>query len=390
MQVALKYLLHCQRDLSTRLEEQTSHFQSLKEKYVHLTTSHRHMLSRYEDAKSELESLKVVLSDLRQPYSTCPICQRKFKNNEYLDRHFRTKHPEFDPHWRAIRGKACVEVPGTDLKELITQIQELRNATIKKPNLLNIFPKATSNPFAPRPVVPVEEVDIVPDAREVKRQARSFVKQHRRKEAEPRNDNVSDAASRHEVESPCADAFLLSERSEIESPMSNSPANRQAEPVLQLEHVTGPVDIGSESRTPLQESQTDGLPEPSARCPMSDSSASGAGRVFVSDESIEREIDEIENGSTEDALNEVENDETDDPVSRYGGESNGAACYGDGYSCNSAQRDYESDSCGSYHPRIRPGVGIGDRLETVATKRETGITHAQFDALFAGLDSMSS
>jgi hypothetical protein len=335
LQVVITYLLHCQRDLTSRLEEQTTHVRTLKEKHTQLVSSHRDILTRYKDSKHELNSLRSLVNDLRQPYASCPICHKKFKTEQYLDRHFRTKHLDVDPHWRALRGHNFVEVPETNLKELITQVQELRKATVKHTNVIDLFPKPSLNPFARNSIA---QCDVPPDSRAVKRQAREFLRQQHSQEPPLTDIHISDAAEALQNELMSGKP-ILSEDSEMESSESERPDKVQFERVGCCS-----IDIAGDSA--LSDCVKRSENEPS----LTDSFVGVAGQTG----SIERELDEIENGSTDEML-----DETDIGIQQI--------AETDGYSAN-----------------------LSEESASGTRRSQVGISRTEFDALFGDLDSESS
>ncbi|KAH0790921.1 Zinc finger, C2H2 type family protein [Histomonas meleagridis] len=114
LQVAFEYMINCQNSLleiKTKLEaENHKHIQELKKK------------------QSILKKTEVLLKIKSQPYYRCPICDKKFKGMDYIDRHITSRHPEFTDSWDIMRGRKSPYPQTDNSQKILGEIENIKNA----------------------------------------------------------------------------------------------------------------------------------------------------------------------------------------------------------------------------------------------------------------------
>lgn len=118
LQVAFEYVNYCQNELSTSNTKLETENLKLKEK-----------ATKYH---SKLKKALHVIKVKSQPYDKCPICQKKFKNLSYLDRHISNKHKEVVDSWEVVRGKKPPNDEQKDNIQLILDKIDHLKSTLKR------------------------------------------------------------------------------------------------------------------------------------------------------------------------------------------------------------------------------------------------------------------
>lgn len=91
-QLGIDYLLHAIKQERKKNQKMKSNFDTLQKR-------HKKLSALYQKSKKLVETLRGELH-------TCPICEKRFKNANYLDIHFRRKHSQLFELWKAIRSQA--------------------------------------------------------------------------------------------------------------------------------------------------------------------------------------------------------------------------------------------------------------------------------------------
>ncbi|OHS98912.1 hypothetical protein TRFO_34746 [Tritrichomonas foetus] len=118
LQVGFEYMNFCQNELSTMNSKIETENLALKEKISHLIAKNK-----------KAEQIIKVKS---QPYDRCPVCEKKFKNLDYVDRHITNRHSELCDSWNIIRGrKPPVEKKEDNIQIILDRIDHLKS-TLKR------------------------------------------------------------------------------------------------------------------------------------------------------------------------------------------------------------------------------------------------------------------
>ena len=105
LQIAVAYLLDCQKQLSSEINDDETEIETLKAK------------------NKKYKNIIVMLKEKQQKpdVEKCIVCGRKFKNVSYLDSHMERRHNALLPAWKSLR---CGEIHG--LQDIIGEIENLR------------------------------------------------------------------------------------------------------------------------------------------------------------------------------------------------------------------------------------------------------------------------
>lgn len=80
--------------------------------------------------KSKLEQTENKLKQKSVPYDKCPVCQKKFSNLDYVDRHMLNRHNELSECWDCLRGRKDPKKSSEMQKvydELVNMKEEIKN-----------------------------------------------------------------------------------------------------------------------------------------------------------------------------------------------------------------------------------------------------------------------
>lgn len=115
LQVAFEYLNYCQTELSamnTKLEEENA---KLTEKSAKLS--------------SKLKKAEQVIKIKSLPYDRCPVCEKKFKSLDFVDRHITNRHTELADAWSIIRGRKPPKSNENDnVQKILDKIDHLKSS----------------------------------------------------------------------------------------------------------------------------------------------------------------------------------------------------------------------------------------------------------------------
>lgn len=116
LQVAFEYLNFCQKELSTLNTKLETENVKLTEKIAKL--------------ESKLKKSEQIIKIKSVPYDKCPICQKKFKNIDYVDRHIANRHSEINDAWDIIRGRKPPEnlEKEDNVQIILDKIDNLKNS----------------------------------------------------------------------------------------------------------------------------------------------------------------------------------------------------------------------------------------------------------------------
>lgn len=92
------------------------------------------MIAALKKLKIKLNQTEEKLKIKSIPYDKCPICSKKFKSLDYVDKHIITKHEELADCWECIRGRKKPEKE-PELQLVLEEIARLR-ASIKQGNVV--------------------------------------------------------------------------------------------------------------------------------------------------------------------------------------------------------------------------------------------------------------
>ena len=138
-QISCEMLVEGSIKYKTTIEQKNDMINKLQEKYLSLEES-------YKKARNLLEQIKGEINP-------CPICKRKFKTPEFLDKHFLQKHPEYVRSWNNIR-KQIPDVSVSTNEEIAKKLYEI-NKNISGNELDN-----KNKPQPPNP--PQKQAKILP------------------------------------------------------------------------------------------------------------------------------------------------------------------------------------------------------------------------------------
>ena len=134
LQVMLDYLLYCQNKLSSKLHQKTEENKKMKKKlmffemnYKKLETSNKALTDAYNRQNRIIEQLKLATE-------SCPVCHKRFREGNFLDKHIEKKHNELYCYWKVLKTQQPANVANKEIKELIDQIKELKKQTRKQYN----------------------------------------------------------------------------------------------------------------------------------------------------------------------------------------------------------------------------------------------------------------
>ena len=105
LQIAINYLLDCQKQLTNEINDDETQIETLKFK----TKKYKNLAKLLKEKQQKPDSEK------------CIVCGRKFKNISYLDSHMERRHNALLPAWKSLR---CGEIHG--LQDIISEIENLR------------------------------------------------------------------------------------------------------------------------------------------------------------------------------------------------------------------------------------------------------------------------
>ena len=126
LQVAFEYLNFCQNELSSmngKLEAENLQYQE-----------------KVKKMEAKLKKAEKIIKVKSQPYDKCPICEKKFKNLSYVDRHIMNRHNELAGAWDVIRGRKSPESED-NVQKILDKIDHLKD-TLKKGDM-NMMRKET-------------------------------------------------------------------------------------------------------------------------------------------------------------------------------------------------------------------------------------------------------
>ena len=114
LQVAFEYLNFCQTELSTSSAKLETENTALKEKASKL--------------ESKIKKDEQIIKLKSIPYDKCPVCKKKFKSLEYVDRHMQNRHSELGDAWNIIRGREQPKEKEDDVQKILDKIDNLKNS----------------------------------------------------------------------------------------------------------------------------------------------------------------------------------------------------------------------------------------------------------------------
>ena len=119
LQVGIEYLNFCQGELqnhSTRIE-----------------TEKIALEDRVKTLEHKIKKMEMLLKVKSRPYHRCPVCDKKFKGLDYIDRHILNRHSELMDAWDVVRGRKRPE-KSDSVQEILDKIESLKS-TLKKGDL---------------------------------------------------------------------------------------------------------------------------------------------------------------------------------------------------------------------------------------------------------------
>lgn len=119
LQLGFQFMDESQRELKKIIDENAVYKQK--------------MINALKKLKSKLQQTEEKLKIKSIPYDKCPICSKKFKSIDYVDKHIISKHEELLDCWECIRGRKKPEKE-PELQLVLEEIARLR-ASIKQGNI---------------------------------------------------------------------------------------------------------------------------------------------------------------------------------------------------------------------------------------------------------------
>ena len=83
-------------------------------------------LNLLKKLKTKLNATEEKLKIKSVPYDKCPVCSKKFKSIDFVDKHILTKHSEISEYWDVVRGRKKPEKE-PELQQVLDEIVQLRS-----------------------------------------------------------------------------------------------------------------------------------------------------------------------------------------------------------------------------------------------------------------------
>ena len=90
LQYSLFYMSDVQKQLQKKVEMREKEIKGIK--------------AKYNDLEDKYKKALHIVKKRKQEFERCPICRKKYKSLEYLDKHFEKNHPVFNNAWLEIRS----------------------------------------------------------------------------------------------------------------------------------------------------------------------------------------------------------------------------------------------------------------------------------------------
>ena len=112
LQVGIEYLNFCQGELQ-------NHYSKLEAEKMGLE-------DKVKTLEHKMKKLEMLIKVKSQPYHRCPVCDKKFKGIDYIDRHILNRHSELMEAWDIIRGRKSPEKTDS-VQQILDKIDNLKN-----------------------------------------------------------------------------------------------------------------------------------------------------------------------------------------------------------------------------------------------------------------------
>jgi DNA repair exonuclease SbcCD ATPase subunit len=113
LQVGIEDLYLCQ----TELDNANSALSQKKSDIQH----------KLANGAQKIRKVESILKIKSVPYDRCPVCEKKFKGLDYIDRHILNRHSELSGAWDVIRGRKSPEKTAS-VQQILDKIDGLRNS----------------------------------------------------------------------------------------------------------------------------------------------------------------------------------------------------------------------------------------------------------------------